>query len=62
MEATMRPRFPAAFLALLLIFLCSSAAWPQKASLPFIEDDYAQALAQARQREVPLFVEVWAPW
>lgn len=29
---------------------------------PFIEDDYAHALAQARQRKLPLFVEVWAPW
>jgi len=32
------------------------------ASLPWIEDDYARAAAQARARHVPLFVEVWAPW
>lgn len=30
--------------------------------LPFIEDDYARALADAKQRNVPLFVEAWAPW
>jgi len=32
------------------------------AALPFIEDDYATALAQARERNVPLFIEAWAPW
>ncbi len=31
-------------------------------ALPFIEDDYPQALARARERNLPLFVEVWAPW
>ena len=30
--------------------------------LPFIADDYARALAEARARKVPLFVESWAPW
>jgi uncharacterized membrane protein YbhN (UPF0104 family) len=30
--------------------------------LPFIENDFAQAVAQARQSNLPLFVEVWAPW
>jgi len=30
--------------------------------LPWIQDDYPAALAQARQRNVPLFVESWAPW
>ena len=47
---------------LILIWLCGLAAWAQKESLPFIKDDYAQALAHARQRNLPLFVEVWAPW
>lgn len=31
-------------------------------NLPFIEDDYARALAEARARTLPLFVEAWAPW
>jgi len=30
--------------------------------LPFIEDDYAQALADARAKQLPIFVESWAPW
>jgi hypothetical protein len=30
--------------------------------LPFIQDDYPRALAEATQRKVPLFVECWAPW
>jgi hypothetical protein len=32
------------------------------AELPFIQDNYKQALAQARQRKQPIFVECWAPW
>ena len=31
-------------------------------SLPFVEDDYATALAEARARRVPIFVDAWAPW
>jgi hypothetical protein len=30
--------------------------------LPFIEDDYARARAEASKRGVPLYIEVWAPW
>ena len=30
--------------------------------LPFIHDDYPKALAEARARKVPLFIETWAPW
>ena len=33
-----------------------------KPVLPFIEDDYPKALARARERDLPLFVEAWAPW
>jgi hypothetical protein len=40
---------------LLLLFAAAS-------SLPWVEDDYAKALATAKSRHVPLFVEVWAPW
>jgi len=32
------------------------------AVLPFIEDDYGRALAEARAKKVPLFIEAWAPW
>jgi hypothetical protein len=30
--------------------------------LPFLEDDYAKAIRDARARGVPVFVEAWAPW
>jgi hypothetical protein len=31
-------------------------------AVPFLEDDYDKALAQARERNLPIFVEAWAPW
>lgn len=34
----------------------------QAAGLPFIEDDYAAALARAKAENKPLFVDTWAPW
>lgn len=34
----------------------------KKEVLPFIADDYGKAVAQARAKNVPLFVEAWAPW
>jgi len=58
----MTKRFWAGLSALILVCLFSLATWAQKTSLPFIEDDYTQALAQGRQQNLPLFVEVWAPW
>jgi hypothetical protein len=57
--------------------LAGAAAWPatgpaadpaqaaeaaHSAAVPFIEDDYRRALAQARSRKLPMFVEAWAPW
>ena len=33
-----------------------------KPALPFIENDFAAALANAKASGRPLFVEVWAPW
>jgi hypothetical protein len=46
-----------------LTLLAAIAAAPAFAStLPWIEDDYPQALNAARARRVPLFVEAWAPW
>ena len=30
--------------------------------LPFIQDDYTKALAQAKSSHKPIFVEAWAPW
>ena len=31
-------------------------------ALPWIDDDYTKAVAEARARRVPLFIEAWAPW
>jgi hypothetical protein len=45
---------------ILLPALGASAFAPQH--LPFIDDDYAQARAEAKRRKLPLFVDVWAPW
>lgn len=30
--------------------------------LPFIADDYPRALAEAKDKRLPLFIESWAPW
>jgi hypothetical protein len=40
----------------------ATADVPAERVLPFVADDYPRALAEARGRGVPLFVEAWAPW
>ncbi|HYI09116.1 MAG TPA: hypothetical protein VEK57_08585 [Thermoanaerobaculia bacterium] len=48
---------------LLLVALAAMAASARAAEvLPFIEDDYTKAVATAKARNVPIFVETWAPW
>ena len=42
--------------------LAAHAKPESKTVLPFIEDDYAKALAVARASKKPIFVDVWAPW
>ena len=37
-------------------------AAPGTSSLPFIEDDYPRAVAEAKAKKLPLFIEAWAPW
>ena len=57
------------FLLVAALGACSSqraaappaAEAPSPARLPFIEDNYPRALADAKARGVPIFVEVWAP-
>jgi hypothetical protein len=52
-------------LALLLATGVLAGSLPKPAAapvLPFIEDDYEKALSLARQKNVPIFVEAWAPW
>ena len=67
----MRPCPPLAALgALLLAFGCAATrpagrgATPTAMApvLPFLHDDYPGALALARSKQVPIFVETWAPW
>jgi thioredoxin-like negative regulator of GroEL len=53
-------------LALSLAAGCSRAPAAPPAPRPppvvFVENDYSRALAEARSRSVPLFVDAWAPW
>jgi hypothetical protein len=38
----------------------SPSAWHPV--VPFIEDDFGRALALAKSRKLPVFIEGWAPW
>ena len=58
----MRWKSPVAMLAFALCALASAPAGRPKPVLPFIADDYAKALQQARARKLPIFIESWAPW
>jgi hypothetical protein len=49
---------------LLAIALLVASASPlfAKEVLPFIEDDFAKAVAQGKAKKQPIFVDAWAPW
>ncbi|HEU5235380.1 MAG TPA: hypothetical protein VFU50_21160 [Terriglobales bacterium] len=47
---------------LLPLLILASLTSAMFAELPFIQDNYTQALAQAKQRKRPIFAECWAPW
>lgn len=52
-------------ISLLLLCACATAGSGPGAAergITFIEDDYEAALKVARERNVPLFVDAWAPW
>ena len=49
-------------IAIAILLVLSPALALAKEVLPFIDDDYTKALAQARTKNVPIFVEAWAPW
>ena len=53
------PFFSGALTLLAVKLIATPAA---QAALPFIEDDYARAVSDARARHVPIFLEAWAPW
>ena len=52
-----RPRMKGLLLALSLLVATAASA-----KLPFIENDYTAALTRARAKNVPIFVDAWAPW
>jgi hypothetical protein len=48
-------------LTLAALLVTASTAFAAE-TLPFVEDDYAKAAARAKAKNVPVFVEAWAPW
>ena len=50
------------FAAAAVIAIVSTASADAATVLPFITDDYAKAVAEAKTKNVPLFVDAWAPW
>ena len=46
---------------LALMAVLALAAFNARA-VTFIEDNYTKALALAKTKKVPVFVEAWAPW
>ncbi len=42
--------------------LAFSGCATRSARVHFVENDYVRALSDAKSRNVPLFVEMWAPW
>jgi len=48
--------------SLIAVLLAATTPLFAASGLPFVEDDYAKALAEARARKLPLFIEAWAPW
>jgi hypothetical protein len=53
-------------LATLLVTAAASLSCSQPggefAGIPWIENDYEAALALATEKDLPIFVESWAPW
>ena len=61
----MTKTIPVLLAAILLALAACTAQHPPQAGahvLPFIEDDYGKALAEARAKKLPVFVDVWTPW
>ena len=50
------------FLLGVLLGARAASATASATPLPFLQDDFAKALGEAKQRKLPLFVECWAPW
>ncbi len=49
--------------ALALLGFAAALSGDADAATPArIADDYPRALSEARRRDVPILVDVWAPW
>jgi hypothetical protein len=59
---TVMKRMPRALSASILLLVLAAPRVAIANPLRFIADDYPRALAEAKQRKLPVFVEVWAPW
>ena len=46
----------------LLLALALAVSAAAHAKIDFIENDYATAVSRAKAKNVPVFVEAWAPW
>jgi hypothetical protein len=62
MTSMLRNLLSGALLAAAVSAVRADAPVSPKPAVPFIEDDYPRALQQARAKNVPIFVENWAPW
>lgn len=49
-------------LLITLALVAAPFAVQAKEVLPFIENDYPKAIARAKAKNLPLFVDAWAPW
>ena len=49
-------------LTLILTLLVAAPLLRAAEVLPFIENDYGKAVARAKTKHIPLFVDAWAPW
>ncbi len=47
---------------LILLLLAAPVVAYGKEVLPFIDNDYAKAVARAKAKNVPIFADAWAPW
>ena len=50
------------FLAAAALLLSLAQVVRASEAVPFVNDDYTKALAQAKTKNLPIFVEAWAPW
>ena len=49
-------------LTIALLLVATALPAFAKEVLPFVENDYATAIARAKAKNLPLFVDAWAPW